>query len=208
VAELLGDDGLFVAENHDLLSVVEGNQWDTIYHEHLRFYSPWSFTKLLEQHGLGCFKQQPISTHGGSFRAFANRTRRPSARPVRYDFDAFAGRVRDCRLALRSGAADARVCRERLWGVGATARATTVINYCGFDADDLDAVVEVEGSDKIGHYIPGTGIPVLDEGYLLREAPENAMLFSWHLADAIVPKLRSGGYDGTVIVPLPKPRPA
>jgi hypothetical protein len=207
VRELLASDGVFVAENHDLRSVIDGNQWDTIYHEHLRFYSPWSFTKLLAEHGLGCFKQEPIPTHGGSFRAFAGKDRQPAFRAVRYDFDAFAGRVRDCRLGLRSGVADARACRERIWGVGATARATTVINYCGFDADDLDAVVEVEGSDKIGHYIPGTGIPVLAEGHLLREAPENAMLFSWHLADAIVPKLRDRGYDGIVVVPLPEPRP-
>jgi fructose-1,6-bisphosphatase/inositol monophosphatase family enzyme len=67
---LLADDGILIAENHDLASVVDG-QWDTVYHEHLRFYDPHSFNALLEAHGFGCREWQPIPTHGGSFRMLA-----------------------------------------------------------------------------------------------------------------------------------------
>jgi hypothetical protein len=90
-----------------------------------------------------------------------------------------------------------------VYGIGATARATTIINYCGLDVEDVACVCEVPGSDKIGHYIPGTRIPVVDEEALFRDQPPRALLFSWHLADGIVPKLRDGGYEGTFAVPLP-----
>jgi predicted TPR repeat methyltransferase len=73
---LLADDGLLIAENHDLASVVDG-QWDTVYHEHLRFYDPHSFNALLEAHGFGCREWQQIPTHGGSFRMLAGRGLNP-----------------------------------------------------------------------------------------------------------------------------------
>ena len=92
-----------------------------------------------------------------------------------------------------------------MFGIGATARATTIINYAGLDVEDIACVCEVAGSDKIGHYIPGTRIPVVDERALFDEQPD-AVLFSWHLADRIVPKLREKGYHGKVIVPLPELR--
>jgi hypothetical protein len=89
-------------------------------------------------------------------------------------------------------------------GIGATARATTVINYCGLDVEDVPYVVEVAGSDKIGHYVPGTRIPVVNEAVLFGpDYPLRTILFSWHLADRIVPTLRGLGYVGEITVPLP-----
>lgn len=196
---LLADDGLLVAENHDLASVVDGGQWDTVYHEHLRFYSPHSFNALLNKHGFGALNWRKISTHGGSFRMLA--TTNPHLRskpPIRdlYDFDALARVARLARAELREQA-------QCVAGIGATARATTIINYCGLDIEDLQYVCEVSGSDKIGHYIPGTRIPVVDESRLFEEQPERALLLSWHLAAVIVPKLRKRGYEGEIILPLP-----
>jgi hypothetical protein len=71
--------------------------------------------------------------------------------------------------------------------------------------EDIPCVCEVPGSDKLGHYIPGTRIPVVDEARLVEEQPPLAVLFSWHLADKIVPKLRERGYTGEIILPLPSP---
>jgi C-methyltransferase-like protein/methyltransferase family protein/putative zinc binding protein len=196
---LLADDGILIAENHDLASVVDYNQWDTIYHEHLRFYSPRSFDALLETHGLGRQALEVIPTHGGSFRTIARHGAHATESPQReYDFDRLARHAAAARTAIRNDVSG------RLWGIGATARATTIINYCGLNTDDVECVCEVPGSDKIGRYIPGTGIPVIDETRLFEERPPRVLLFSWHLADHIVPKLRSGGYHGTVTVPLPQ----
>jgi hypothetical protein len=79
-------------------------------------------------------------------------------------------------------------------GIGATARATTIINYCGLDVFDVPYVCEVAGSDKIGHYIPGTRIPSWTRRGCSRSSRPRVLLFSWHMADVIVPKLRERGY--------------
>jgi hypothetical protein len=100
------------------------------------------------------------------------------------------------RSALR-----AELGQRQLVGIGATARATTIINYCGLDIEDVPYVCEVAGSDKIGHYIPGTRIPVVDEARLFEDQAD-AVLFSWHLADVIVPNLRERGYTGDIVLPL------
>jgi hypothetical protein len=199
VVHLLADDGVLIAENHDLASVA-GGQWDTVYHEHLRFYSPHSFGRALGRHSLSVRSAEPVSTHGGSFRTVADRVTGADL-PERdmYDWDALAADAGQARLALRRALSGG----GEVWGIGATARATTVINFCGFDVEDLACVCEVAGSDKIGHYVPGTRIPIVDEAVLFAEQPERALLFSWHLSSAIVPKLKAKGYDGEVLVPLP-----
>jgi SAM-dependent methyltransferase len=195
IRRLLQPDGLLIAENHDLASVVKG-QWDTVYHEHLRFFDPYSFNVLLERHGFGTARVQEIPTHGGSFRTTALRGRHMVPAQRTYDFESLADAAAQARRHLR---------KVQAVGIGATARATTIINYCGLDVEDIPYVCEVSGSDKIGRYIPGTRIPVVDEDRLFRDQPSNALLFSWHLADLIVPKLRERGYRGDVIVPLPSP---
>jgi hypothetical protein len=195
---LLDAHGVLVTENHDLASVVIGGQWDTVYHEHLRFYDPHSFHALLARYGFGARSWREISTHGGSFRTIAERGSGGRFTPQRsYDFERLARDADQARIAIRTVAGGGLV------GIGATARATTIINYCGLDIDQVEYVCEVTGSDKIGHYIPGTSIPVVDEAVLFDEQPPRALLFSWHLADVIVPKLRDRGYTGEIIVPLP-----
>jgi hypothetical protein len=208
IVELLDDDGVLITENHSLESVVKGLQWDTVYHEHLRFYTPESLRRLLAGHGLNLMWWHPIPTHGGSFRVGARAAAPVRSKPISVEPDmaAFAASVAQCRTAIRETVADCRRTGARVFGVGAAARAATVINYCGFDVADVEVVCEVPQSDKIGHYMPGTRIPVVDEARLFDEQPEFALLFSWHVADAIVPKLRASGYQGQFIVPLPTVR--
>lgn len=196
---LLAHDGVLIAENHDLASVVDGGQWDTVYHEHLRFYDPYSFHAVLRTHGFGAVAWHGVPTHGGSFRMLADKGVNGSTgpEPCKYDFEGLQRAAAASRDALRDAAAGGVV------GIGATARATTIINYCGLDVEDIACVCEVSGSDKIGHYIPGTRIPVIDEAALFEDQPARAVLFSWHLADVIVPKLRDRGYTGEIILPLP-----
>ena len=124
-----------------------------------------------------------------------------TAPPARdYDFAGAQHAAREIRAGLREAVAR----YGQVWGVGATARATTIINYCGLDVEDIECVCELAGSDKIGRYVPGTRIPIVDETalFLFERRPEAAVLFSWHMADRIVPKLRDKGYEGDIIVPL------
>ena len=93
-----------------------------------------------------------------------------------------------------------------MYGIGAPSRASTLINYVGLDEAIIDCVLEIEGSHKIGKYVPGTLIPVVNERRLFEDQPEHALLFSWHIAAELIPKLTAGGYRGDYIVPLPQPR--
>ena len=95
---------------------------------------------------------------------------------------------------------------SRVYGVGAPSRASTLINYVGLDRELLNCVVEVKGSYKVGKYMPGTLVPVVEEAKLFEEQPAYALLLSWHIAEELMPKLRDRGFKGDFIIPLPTPR--
>jgi C-methyltransferase C-terminal domain/Putative zinc binding domain/Methyltransferase domain len=195
VSELLGDDGVFITENHDVASVLSGLQIDTIYHEHLRYYSPASLAHLLAMHGLECSgAPERLVTHGGSFRVRAQRRRSD-----------LAGRAGSARAQLRGMLSGLHAGGHKIYGIGAATRATPLIHYAGI-APYITCVCEVAGSEKIGQVMPATAIPVVDEALLIEDQPEYALLFSWHMAGDIIPVLRRAGYEGRFIVPLPEPR--
>jgi hypothetical protein len=219
ILELLGPDGIFVSESHYLLSLVETLQYDTIYHEHLRYYSVTSLKNLLDAHGLEVIHARPIPTHGGSVRVYACRKgKRPVSRSVgamlerehkELGFDRlveFKNRVAASKLALMSLLKEIKDRQGRVYGVGAPSRASTLVNHVGLDSNIIDCVLEIKGSYKIGKYMPGTLIPVLEEEKLFTDQPECALLFSWHIADELIPKLKDRGYRGKFIVPLPAPK--
>lgn len=193
VTRLLDTGGIFVTENHDVASVLDGLQVDAVYHEHLRYYSVTSLSRLLAMHGLVVVDVEKIATHGGSFRVTARRQRT----------DSLAVRAETAAAALRKLLASASE-DGPVYGIGAATRATPLIHYADI-AEYLTCVCEVTGSAKIGTVMPGTGIPVMDEEKLITDQPPHALLFAWPWADSIVPALRAKGYAGKIIVPLPDP---
>ncbi len=219
IAHLLDDDGVFISESHYLISLVETLQYDTVYHEHLRYYSLTSLQYLLAMHGLEVIHAKRIPTHGGSIRVYAARK---GAHKVQYSVHEvlaqekaakldgegmkdFAKRVVLSKLELHKLLLDIKKSGGRVYGIGAPSRASTLVNYVGLDAGIVDAVLEIQGSYKIGKSMPGTLIPVREESCLFTEQPEYALLFSWHIADELIPKLKQKGYKGRFIVPLPVP---
>jgi hypothetical protein len=219
VIEMLDDSGLFITESHYLASLVETVQYDTIYHEHLRYYSLTSLQYLLEMHGLEVVHARTIPTHGGSIRVYAARKGRYPVREsvaaiLEHELTAlttetlseFRRKVVLTKMGLHALLREIKARGERVYGIGAPSRASTLINYVGLDDGILDCVLEIKGSYKIGKYIPGTIIPVLEESKLVEDQPEYALLLSWHIADELIPKLKSKGFRGEFLVPLPEPR--
>lgn len=220
IMELLDDDGMFISESHYLLSLMQTLQYDTIYHEHLRYYSLHSLKYLLESHGLEIVHAKCIPTHGGSVRVYAARKGRYPVKdsvvelldaeaPVVLERDSlvkFNERVVMSKLEIMSLLLDIKKQGKKVYGISAPSRASTLINYIGLDEGIIDCVLEIKGSYKIGKYVPGTLIPVIDESKLFEDQPDYALLFSWHIADELIPKLRSNGFTGDFIVPLPTPR--
>lgn len=191
---LLADDGVFVCENHDVTGITDGLQLDAVYHEHARYFSVATLSRLLAMHGLTVTQAEPIPTHGGSFRAYACKRRTDLAERA-------GGALRSLHGLLADITADGGL----VYGVGATTRATPLI-FAASIAPFITCVCEVSSSAKIGLLMPGTSISVVDEIRLIEDQPEYALLFSWHIADSLVPKLRAMGYRGKFIVPLPEPK--
>lgn len=219
ILTLLRDDGVFISESHYLIGLLETLQYDTIYHEHLRYYSVQSLQFLLNMHGLEIIHAKRIPTHGGSIRVYAARkgihaprktvidllAREQAAEASGLKLGAFKERVVASKLGLYALLATIRKNGERVYGIGAPSRASTLINYVGLDDAILDCVLEVKGSLKVGKYMPGTVIPVLDESRLYEDQPDYVLLLSWHIADELIPNLRKRGFRGKYIVPLPDP---
>jgi hypothetical protein len=219
IVSMLDRDGIFISESHYWVALLETLQYDTIYHEHLRYYSLTALKYLLEMHGLEVIRAKRIPTHGGSIRVYA-------ARKGKRDVDAsvakildhekgalsaesiqrFKKGVVDSKLGLLAMLKDIKAKGECVYGVGAPSRSSTLINYVGLNDGIIDCVLEIAGSYKIGKYVPGTVVPVVDEKRLFEQPPEYALLFSWHIADELIPKLKARGYKGKFIVPLPEPR--
>lgn len=222
VIELLKEDGVFISESHYLMSLIETLQYDTIYHEHLRYYSLHSLKFLLEKHGLEIIHAKQIPTHGGSIRVYvARKGIYPVEETVslllqkekeivlnKENLFEFKNKIVISKLELHTLLCEIKKQhkRSRIYGVGAPSRASTLINYVGIDDGIVDCVTEIKGSHKIGKYIPGTLIPVVEESKLFEDQPEYVMLLSWHIADELVPKLKEKGYNGEFIIPLPYPR--
>jgi C-methyltransferase C-terminal domain/Methyltransferase domain/Putative zinc binding domain len=220
IIEMLAPDGVFISESHYLIKLLETLQYDTVYHEHLRYYSVGSLKYLLEMHGLEVFHARHIPSHGGSIRVYAGRkgTRKvepsvqqmldaePKGEAMRQRLSKFGEDVMLSKLRLHALIRDVKEKGGRIVGISAPSRASTLVNYVGLDESIVDYVCEIEGSLKIGKYMPGTLIPVVEESRMFADQPDCAIIFSWHIADELAPKLRAKGYKGLLVTPLPVPR--
>ena len=219
ILKILDKDGVFISESHYLVSLIKTNQYDTIYHEHLRYYSLTSLKYLFDKYGLKIIYTKKINTHGGSIRVYATKSKKfkinKNVKKVlslekKYlnwkTFNNFRKSVFQSKINLYSILKKIKNKNKKICGIGAPARASTLINYIGLDENIIDYVLEIEGSKKIGNYIPGTKIPILSEKRLFIDQPDVAILFSWHIASELKLKLTKKGFKGKFIVPLPTPR--
>ena len=220
IVGLLKEDGVFISESHYLIPLLDRLQYDTIYHEHLRYYSLTSLVHLLAMHELEVFHARPIPTHGGSIRVYAARKgsrevrssvgemlgAEPHGEAMRARLAKFRDDVVLSKLRLLALLRDLKEKGSRICGISAPSRASTLVNYVGLDEGIIDYVYEIAGSLKLGKYMPGTHIPVVEESKLFADQPDCAIIFSWHIADELASKIREKGYRGTLITPLPVPR--
>ena len=220
IKRFLTPNGVFISESHYLYSLIKTLQYDTIYHEHMRYYSLHSLKYLLEMHGLEVFHAKKIPSHGGSIRVYASRPGQNKILPtVRQMLSMekgvvnskkalfnFRKRVIGSKLQILDLIYKLKSRGKIIYGIGAPSRGSTLVSYCGIDDGMVDCICEVKGSHKIGKYMPGTVIPVVEESKLYKDQPDFAFLLSWHIADELALKIKQGGFKGKFIVPLPKPR--
>jgi SAM-dependent methyltransferase len=218
IYSLLKDDGVFITESHYLLSLIEENQYDTVYHEHLRYYSLSSLKYLFEKHNMEIIYAKKIDTHGGSIRVYSAKKDRHKIDKnfielINYEskelyskkINNFQSRVTQSKLEIYTLLNKIKNSQSRIYGISAPSRATTLANYIGLNSDIIDCILEIDGSKKIGYYLPGTNIPIYNEKKLYEDQPEYAFIFSWHIYNELIANLKNKGFKGKFIIPLPNP---
>jgi len=218
VKYLLDDEGVFVSESHYLFSLIETLQFDTIYHEHLRYYSVEFLDRLFDDFGLEIIKITRIPTHGGSVRVWAAKKgrfpRQASVNAVlskeleklnedTNHLEKFVEDLLSWRQKFRELISGLIIAGHTIAAIGAPSRASTLISFTGLTHLDIMAVGEVSGSHKIGRFMPGTSIPIIDEKVIFERDPDYLLMLSWHIAEELIPKIREKGFKGRFIIPLP-----
>ena len=221
-ATLLKPTGVVVVETPYLKDLIEHVEFDTIYHEHLCYFSLTALDALFGRHGLEIVDVERLSIHGGSLRVFArHRGTRGAGISVREllaeeatwacrseSYHDFGQRVEQLRRELTDLIGSLKSDNKRIAVYGASAKGSTLLNYFGIGADTLDYVVD-RSTIKQGRYTPGTRLKIYDPDMLSSDQPDYCLLLTWNFADEILAqqqKYRDQG--GKFILPIPNVRVA
>ncbi len=220
---LLAPGGVITLEVPHLVSLVAGNQFDTIYHEHYSYFSLYTANRIFRKHGLELFDVEEIPTHGGSLRIYG-RHAEDQSKPIcarvtallqrerelgidRLDYyQAFGARVARTKRKLLSFLIAAREAGQSVVGYGAPGKGNTLLNYCGIREDLLAYTVD-RNPYKHGKFLPGTHIPVFDVGHIRHTRPDYLLILPWNLEAEILEQtgyVREWGCKH--VVPIPEPR--
>tara|TARA_B100000401_G_C52814040_1_gene725724 strand:- start:1385 stop:2608 length:1224 start_codon:yes stop_codon:yes gene_type:complete len=219
IKNILKKDGLFISENHYFLDLIQTLQYDTIYHEHLRYYTITHLKKLFYKNNMEIFDVQKIKTHGGSIRVFASRKGafkiKKSVRNIlikekkilnNNNIEKFKFKVYESRQKLLNILLKLKKKRKLVMGVGAPSRSTTLIHFSGINSDLCKYIFEIEGSHKIGKFVPANDIKIISENSIKSLKPDYLIIFSWHIYKTLIKNLKKKGFRGKFIIPLPSPR--
>jgi SAM-dependent methyltransferase len=217
---LLKPDGVAVIEVPYVRDLIEHAEFDTVYHEHLCYFSVTTLVRLFEQNGLCLVDADRIPLHGGSLRLFVRHPGHSPLRAVerylaeertvgltslRY-YAAFAARAQRIAQDLRHLLHSLKSGGARLAAYGASAKGTILLNFSGIGCETLDFVAD-RSTVKQGRYVPGVHLPVVAPVALLERRPGYALLLAWNFAEEIVAQqaeyVRRGG---KFIIPIPTPR--
>jgi SAM-dependent methyltransferase len=217
IKHLLKPTGIVTLEFPHLQRLIEGNQFDTIYHEHFSYFSLISVDALAQQHGLAIVDVEELSTHGGSLRVYlAHAGAKPSAavtemleREERLGFrnlDTYASfglQVQKVKRNLLAFLIKAKDEGKKICGYGAPGKGNTLLNYCGIGPDFLDFTVD-RNPYKHGRFTPGQHVPVHPVEALDAARPDYVLILPWNLKDEIVRQMSHiGDWGGKFIVPIP-----
>jgi|UniRef100_A0A7V6DNR2 SAM-dependent methyltransferase len=220
LARLLPDHGIAVIEVPYLKDLIDHCEFDTIYHEHLCYFSLTALDRLFQRHGLVIFAVERLSIHGGSLRllvAQAGRCRTGErvlalmAEEAAWGVDReefyreFGRGVEDLKNALHHLLQELKQQGLRLAAYGAAAKGSTLLNYCGIGPETLDFVVD-RSMYKQGRHMPGVRLPIYPPRMLQVLRPDYVVLLTWNFAEEILEQqadYRKNG--GRFIIPVPKP---
>jgi SAM-dependent methyltransferase len=217
LARVLAPSGILTAEFHHVLRLLEGRQFDTIYHEHFSYLSLTSAQTILARQGLTVLDVDEMSTHGGSLRVYAahegeeaasvgellerERTAGLTTHAPYERLSPVAESVKQDLLAfLEAARADGR----RVVAYGAPAKGNTLLNYCGISTDLVLFTVD-RSPHKQGRFLPGSHLPIHAPERIFEARPDYVLLLAWNLKDEIVEEMSAvREWGGRFVVPIPE----
>jgi hypothetical protein len=204
-----------------LQRLIEGNQFDTIYHEHFSYFSLLSVCTIFESHGLSVFDVEELPTHGGSLRIYVRHEEdrsKPVTEAVRallsreqaLGFDSllgyrgFGARVETTKRRLLSFFIEAKERGRSIVGYGAPGKGNTLLNYCGIRTDFLDYTVD-RNPYKQGKFTPGTHIPIYPPSRIAETKPDYVLILPWNCKDEIMSQMAHiRDWGGRFVIPIPE----
>jgi len=218
---LLRDGGAFVIEAHYLIEILRKGQYDSIYHEHLRSYSLKSLCMLFSMYDFTVVDAEVMDRYSGTLRLTARKGNGHAAQArvgelldaeIRFGlfepkiYRDFVDRVQRARADLLGLALDSWRRGLRLVGNSCPGRCSTLINYTGIDRSLMPYIYEQPTSLKLGMYLPGKHIPIVNNARLTEEKSDYVVLLAWHYAEPIMAELRGRGVKAKLVIPLPELR--
>jgi SAM-dependent methyltransferase len=218
---LLGPGGVVTVEFPHLLRLMEGNQFDTIYHEHFSYFSLSTARRIFARHGLTLFDVEELPTHGGSLRIYGRhateagppvgeRVERLTAREVAAGLEtvapyrSFGDQVMETKRKVLDFLIRAKREGASIAGYGAPGKGNTLLNFCGIRTDFLDYTVD-RNPYKHGRFTPGTHIPIHPPTRLAETRPDYILILPWNLKDEIIEQLTEAlDWDARFVVPIPE----
>lgn len=214
---LLRKGGIFASENQYWLAMVQQGHYDNVFHQHLRNYSLRPLIRLFSEYDMDVFDVERSEVYGGSIRVFSCHRGDHAIGQRVHDLIALEDSERlyapatNERFASQTAERGRKLFHEiytrvragqKVIGIGAPAKASTVCNYCRLGPELVSYITEVNPL-RMGRYLPGTHIPIVDEQWMFDDPqPADAViLFSWNYYDEIVPKLRAKGFAGEIVRP-------
>ena len=214
VENMLSDDGIGIFEIHDANIIFNELHYDSVYHEHLCFFTLKSITFLLNKFNLSPFdiKRSPIS--GGSFVIYFSKKKKKLSDDLELailneekskvneigSWKNFSSKVKDHRKEMRKIIEN--FSGKKIIGFGSSARSQTFLNYCGFNEKNIDLIID-NNSMKQNLYSPGTNIKIVDFDTGINSKPDAVFVLAWNFKDEIIKECRSAGFKGEFIIPFP-----
>jgi len=211
---VLKPDGVLLLEFPYLIDFIEGGQFDTIYFEHLSYFSIWPLYELCANVGLAIADIQHLDIHGGSVRVtiksgpdytqVVNKWLRKETEGQYnsvYSYIAFQQQVKQTISNFRVKLAELAADGAKIGAFGASAKGNTLLNCAGITSEQVSYIID-QTPEKMGKYSPGTGIPIYPLNILQFDQPDYIILLAWNFKDECISKLRLAGYKGKFILPL------
>lgn len=217
---LLKPTGTITMEFPHLMRLMEANQFDTIYHEHVSYFSLLAAEKAFRQHHITLFDVEELPTHGGSLRIYgrhdadgsrpvSDRIRQLRDREVAKGYDRlptygnFARQIKETKRELLEFLIHAKRQGRTLVAYGAAAKGNTLLNFCGIRTDFIDYTVD-RSPYKQGLFLPGTRIPIHHPERILETKPDYVLILPWNIKDEIVEQMAAiRAWGGKFVVPIP-----